>query len=607
MKRRKIWALALTAAMVLGSFSIASAASEENLTLVNSAVPVSAFSDVLDHWAAPAIDLWAGRGVINGFEGLFKPDDTITRGELAVMLDNMMDYQVIGKNSFQDLKANQFYTAAVLKVNAAGILLGNGLMVRPMDRITREEAATMLSRAFAVQSSSGVLSFEDAGEIASWAKAAVSGMAAKGYIAGYNGKFDPKANLTRAAAVTLIDNIVKAYYTSEGTFTENVAGTAVIKVPGVILKGMTISENLIIAEGVAQGDATLDTVKIQGELVIRGGGENSIYIIGASKISTVKIIKVGGNLRIVISEGNTIQEIEVLAGEEIIIAGDVGILEISAPDTTINVNSANIGSMLVTGDNTAIVVSEESRIQNLVASAKVILSGLGTVATVELNSGADGSSIQTPYTKTFVAPGVTGATGGGGGAIPGGYIGTNNADGSSVTIEADNKTDPATGTIAIVGIGDAYLQPSTGPEPRTDYYTLKTHTTINDLRAIITGFGFSPSRHYTIKVDLRTYPHIDEGDEGIDKDITTAQVTVPGWILNQENVETTVGDLEFLLDAVIINTSDPVGYSSPGVPMTIFEEIQYYVDMANSANHPYTITISGAHVIGETIEIQIVD
>lgn len=431
MKKRKALAALLALTLALGPSSMPAGA-ETGETPANSA----AFSDVSGHWAEAAIYKWSGNGIINGYQGLFRPDDSITRGEMAVILDNMMDYQVAAKNTFTDLTAGQFYTDPVLKANAAGIIKGDGARVRPADRISREEAAVMLGRAFAVkESTSGTAAFNDASSVSSWAKGYVTAMAAKGYIKGSNNSFRPKANITRAEIVTIIDNAVKAYYKEAGVYTENVNGTAVIKVTGVTLKGVTVAENLIVAEGVGQGDVTLDSVTVKGETVVRGGGENSVSIVGDSDITTIRIEKIDGKIRITVSDGNTVQAIEIAEGEEIIITGTVGTIEVAAPNTTITANNANIGSINVEGAaaNTNIQAGNGAVIGTVNASAQTTVSGQGTVSNVNLNEGANNSNITTPNTKTTVGQGVTGATGGGGTPIPGGSSVTNNSSGTGAS------------------------------------------------------------------------------------------------------------------------------------------------------------------------------
>ncbi len=97
MKFRKIIAIITALAMVLTAFSVSFAEEEDGQASLTSQAP--AFTDLkdylgMDHWAKAAIDKWSGYGIISGYEGKFRPDDSITRGELAVILDNMMDYQV---------------------------------------------------------------------------------------------------------------------------------------------------------------------------------------------------------------------------------------------------------------------------------------------------------------------------------------------------------------------------------------------------------------------------------------------------------------------------------------------------------------------------------
>ena len=459
---RKFIAVFTAVCMLLTFMPMSVAAAETEVT--ETAVNSPAFQDVTGHWGQTAIEKWSGYGIINGYNGMFRPDDSITRGEMAVILDNLMDYQVAAENKFSDLKAGQFYTEAILKANAAGIIKGDGATVRPLDKITREESAVMMSRAFAVAESGSAMSFGDASAVSAWAKGAVAGMEAKGYVSGYAGKFDPKANITRAAAVTMINNIVKAYYTKAGTYTDNVDGTAIIKVSDVILKGVTISGNLIIAEGVGKGDATLDNVTVKGETVVRGGGENSIHIIGNSSITSIRIEKIGDKLRIVIAEGASVKEVEVAVGEELIITGTVGTLEVNASNAVVYAIAAEITTATVNGDNSTIVVGAQSTINSVIisssadntaikaetgsvvksveASATVAVTGTGTVSTVTLKTGADGSSVTTPKTVVPVSTGVTGVTGTGGTVIPAGSSGTN---GTSATAPATvgGSTPPA--------------------------------------------------------------------------------------------------------------------------------------------------------------------
>ena len=56
-------------------------------------IPVLAssnYSDTAGHWAVKAIDRWSDYGVINGYQGQFRPNDPITRAEMAQVLYNLL-------------------------------------------------------------------------------------------------------------------------------------------------------------------------------------------------------------------------------------------------------------------------------------------------------------------------------------------------------------------------------------------------------------------------------------------------------------------------------------------------------------------------------------
>ncbi len=477
---KKAISIIVAVIMLISSFGTSFAAADSTIETVR-----QTFKDLNGHWGADAIDKWSALGVINGYDGHFRPNDSITRGEMACILDNVMDYQSASKNTFSDLKAGQFYTNAVLKANAAGIINGNGAtLLRPADKVTREEAVVMMAKAFAVnEGTTSNTKFTDEKEISSWARTSVFGMESKGYVNGNKGKFNPKANITRAEIVAIINNIVKGYYTKAGTYDDNVTGTVIIKVPDVVLKGVNITENLIIAEGVGQGDVTLDSVTVKGNTVVRGGGENSIHITGTSNISNIKIEKINDKLRIAISDGNTVKEIEIAKGEEIIVTGSVGTLEIATPDVVVKAVAANISDTKVASANTTILVDKQSKIKSvsvnnsaqntaikaekgavvntIFSEAETIVSGEGTVEQVLLKEGANNSSVTTPNTHITAAAGVIGATAGGV-PVTGGTSVVNNSAGNGAPVVTptpnpgnggnsggDNTTPPVTPVSAI--------------------------------------------------------------------------------------------------------------------------------------------------------------
>ncbi len=64
--------------------------------IINSVSPIFAgdFVDTYDSWARMEISQWSDYGVVNGHNGQFRPNDSITRAEMATIVDNIMQYEV---------------------------------------------------------------------------------------------------------------------------------------------------------------------------------------------------------------------------------------------------------------------------------------------------------------------------------------------------------------------------------------------------------------------------------------------------------------------------------------------------------------------------------
>jgi len=125
----------------------------------------------------------------------------------------------------------------------------------------------------------------------------------KGYIAGYeDGTFRPDNYITRAETIKILNKIIPSLYNEKGDYkNEEVAGNALINTEGVILKDTVINGDLYLAQGIQNGDVTLDGVNVKGTVFVNGGGSDSIHFIN-TKINRVVVNKTG--VRIVTS-GNT--------------------------------------------------------------------------------------------------------------------------------------------------------------------------------------------------------------------------------------------------------------------------------------------------------------
>lgn len=171
-----------------------------------------AFSDVNGHWAEDFIQEAVREGIVSGFsDGSFKPNASVTRAEFTVMLMNALQTEYTeAAISFTDhTKIGAWAQSAVARAVKAGFIQGDTEgAFRPNDAVTRAEMAVMVADAFQLKAITGTSStFADDAQIPLWAKAAVAGMQKAGML---NGKglntFAPSDKTTRAEAVKLLLN-----------------------------------------------------------------------------------------------------------------------------------------------------------------------------------------------------------------------------------------------------------------------------------------------------------------------------------------------------------------------------------------------------------------
>lgn len=164
------------------------------------------YDDIGSHWAEDVIESWSSYGIINGYDGQFLPDNDITRGEFATVINRIFNFDEPAENVFDDLDEN-YYTQPILCLNRQGVMNGFENSIRPNDFITREEAGAILYKVLKLKEHESLPeSFHDENEMSDWAKPYMLSLVNEGYFNGYNGYLRPKDNITRAEAVTLLDN-----------------------------------------------------------------------------------------------------------------------------------------------------------------------------------------------------------------------------------------------------------------------------------------------------------------------------------------------------------------------------------------------------------------
>ena len=143
---------------------------------------------------------------MNGFSGgLFKPNQSLTRAEMATILSRIVPQTGTGEaKAFSDVKPAYWAADAIANVTKQGLMRGYGDgTFKPEQPITRAEMATLVAALIPQQTKDGA-GFSDIE--GSWAAQAIVKVQGAGIIRGYeDGTFRPGNMLTRAEAAAIIN------------------------------------------------------------------------------------------------------------------------------------------------------------------------------------------------------------------------------------------------------------------------------------------------------------------------------------------------------------------------------------------------------------------
>lgn len=117
-------------------------------------------------------------------------------------------------DTFRDVSPDRYYAQPVAQAAELGIVTGYNGAFRPDDSITREEAVVALVRAAEVMEAAAgaqggkTTAFADAGSISAWAIQAVDLAFTQGWIQGDGSRFNPKSAVTRAEVAVMVDRLL---------------------------------------------------------------------------------------------------------------------------------------------------------------------------------------------------------------------------------------------------------------------------------------------------------------------------------------------------------------------------------------------------------------
>jgi Lamin Tail Domain/S-layer homology domain/Calcineurin-like phosphoesterase len=173
------------------------------------------FKDIHKHWAKEEIESLASKLIIHGkTDDTFAPEQKVTRAEFAVLLVRTMQIHTEEyKGIFKDVPMQKAWAAQQIEAAyRAGIVYGTKEgYFKPDENITREQMAAMIIRAIEYKDEKRLQSlklnkkFKDMQRINDYAKKPVLQAAELGIIFGRaNGNFEPKTQTTRAEVAVML-------------------------------------------------------------------------------------------------------------------------------------------------------------------------------------------------------------------------------------------------------------------------------------------------------------------------------------------------------------------------------------------------------------------
>ncbi|CDQ18928.1 S-layer homology domain-containing protein [Halobacillus karajensis] len=242
---RKFFATALTTAVVASAVAPVAVSADH------------VFSDVEDgQYYSEAVQHLADQGILQGpGDGTFNPNGVIDRASAAEVLMKAKDLTPGGTEDFSDVEETDWFYNAI-RATSPVIFEGdeNGDF-NPADRLTREQAAAIIVRAYQLAGESNH-DFPDVEE-GSWAEGAIAIAAENGIIEGNeNGEFMPKDYVTRR------DFAVMVYRAMQGEDSEG---------SDITVDSTTVVDATTLEVTLSNGDTV--TVELEEALV---NGENEV-------------------------------------------------------------------------------------------------------------------------------------------------------------------------------------------------------------------------------------------------------------------------------------------------------------------------------------------
>ena len=171
------------------------------------AADLSQYKDFPNDWSAKSLEQAIDNGLLNGSNGMIDAKGLLTRAQMAAIVSRSFGAaKTASLDDYRDVLPSAWYYSDMGKAVKMGAFQGANGLLNPDAPITREEAFTVLARAFALEGggSATLKDFVDGGTVSSWASESVAALVAGGYVNGANGMLNLKNNITRAEFAKVI-------------------------------------------------------------------------------------------------------------------------------------------------------------------------------------------------------------------------------------------------------------------------------------------------------------------------------------------------------------------------------------------------------------------
>lgn len=378
------------------------------------------FNDIEGHWAKDLLIKKYKQGLVTGYpNGSFNPDGTLSRGELITIVNRCFGLSRVDKNTYNDVKSNDWYKTEADKAYYYQYVKENAL--RGQQPATRMEAVIMIGNLLDLEVDTTTGVFSDVGNLTKEEKLMLDMFAEMGYLKGDgDGTVQPDRILTRAEILTLVDNVLGyVVVTQEDVKTIPQTGRVTIIGQNITIEDKSI-ESLYISPGVntkiiIKNTAIQNTIEIASE-----GPDGGVELINTSA-EIIKVRPKANKLNLALKGDTKVNKITIENNGTIQAEKDVVIYDITVDEGvptleyvkvnndliikggTVNLTNTDVNDLIIRG-KCEVKTDENTSIGNLEIEAETEIKGDGEIKKAYIK--ADGVTIETKPKYIKVTSGV---------------------------------------------------------------------------------------------------------------------------------------------------------------------------------------------------------